>query len=125
MGEDLTVSRCSRRRRQVNEWDATCVHPLSTARLLLSSRTARAAAADAEKRKMSNYRDLGLDYVFVPIAFDTYGGVGHAASAFISYLQARLRGAGTSDRHVSLFRQFSYDASTGKRRFAAGVLGVK
>jgi hypothetical protein len=57
---------------------------------------------DAEKRKAAKYSSLSSDYIFLPIAIETFGVVGLEASTFFSDLGRRLHFA----THESLHTRF-------------------
>ena len=60
-------------------WDVTCVDTMAESYIALTSITPRTAAEKAEKAKIVLYSELTKDYIFTPIAVETFGGWGQRA----------------------------------------------
>ena len=72
-------------------WDATVVDTLAPSHLAVTSLAAGAAADEAESAKRAKYVDrLPPAYEFVPLGFETLGGLGASAKEFLGDLTKRL-----------------------------------
>jgi hypothetical protein len=105
-------------------WDFTCPDTLASSHLSQTSNQAGSAASSAEQRKCSKYRELQAsgDYIFTPIAIETLGSWGPAASSFCEDLGARLARESGDLRSASFLRQRLGIAV--QRGNAASVLGT-
>jgi hypothetical protein len=69
--------------------DAVVTHPAAASYVAAASQTTGAAAARAERDKGRKYADMAQEdagYEFVPLAVESYGRLGGAASSFLSSL---------------------------------------
>ena len=57
-------------------WNATCVDTLADSYIQLTSKSAGSAAEKAEKLKIDLYEELTNDYIFCPVAVETFGSWG-------------------------------------------------
>ena len=89
-------------------WDVTIIDTVAASYLRLSATTAGSAAELASTRKEEKYVALSTNYIFVPIAFESFGPVGLKATAFIRELGRRL--TAVTDDHLEtahLFQRIS------------------
>ncbi|XP_074034392.1 uncharacterized protein isoform X2 [Leptinotarsa decemlineata] len=87
-----------------------------------SSKSAGTAALSGEKLKRKKYQNLGNNYLFHPVAIETFGGYGPEALLFIHELGRRI-GQATKDHHSTSFliERISIAIQRGN---AASVLGT-
>ena len=84
-------------------WDVT--DAFAPGMLNQSAIEAGSAAHQAERRKLSKYAVLAVNYIIQPLAFETSGGYGPLTTSFLSTLSKKLaEGAGDS-REGLWFRQ--------------------
>jgi len=87
-------------------WDATVVDTLAPSHLAATSVATGAAASLAEENKSTKYvGNLPLSYEFVPLGFETLGGIGKAAQEFVDYVGRRLIAVSGNDRAGVFFVQ--------------------
>jgi hypothetical protein len=104
-------------------WDFTCPDTLAPSHVTQSSSLASSVAQDAEQRKCTKYRELASgDYIFTPVAIETLGSWGPAASSFCDELGARLARESGDLRSAAFLRQRL--ALAVQRGNAASVLGT-
>jgi len=78
-------------------WDATVADTLANSYVSHGSSKYGCAADLAETLKRAKDVNLGEDYIFTPIAFETLGGPGKLTRAFLNDVKKRLKeGTGTS-----------------------------
>lgn len=79
-------------------WDFTCPDTVAPSHLTQSAREAGSAAAGAENRKVSKYRSIMAsgDYVFTPVAIETFGAWGPAANSLPEAGRPDRQGIGRS-----------------------------
>jgi hypothetical protein len=105
-------------------WDFTCPDTLASSHLTQSSSLAGSAASCAEQLKCTKYRELQAsgDYIFTPVAIETLGSWGPAASSFCEELGARVARESGDLRSAAFLRQrLSIAVQKGN---AASVLGT-
>jgi len=79
-----------------------------------TSTTAGAAAAQAEVRKKTHYEYLAGQYVFVPLAFETFGPWGQAAVELISEIARKItEHTGEKRAHEYLRQRISIEMQRG------------
>ena len=78
-------------------WDSTCTDTFSESAVVACALDPGSAARAAEKRKIQRYSSLAEQYLFVPLAVETSGVVGPAASRFFKVLGRRMSQS-TGDR---------------------------
>ena len=83
-------------------WDATVVHRLSNCYTSLAKIEGSTVAEKAEGSKRSKYQDLGQNYSFEPVAFETLGGIGPSSFKFLKCLGGVLADK-TEDRREGIF----------------------
>jgi hypothetical protein len=71
-------------------WDATCADTLANSYVSSTSRSAGAAALQAEKKKFRKYQGALSRYLFVPFAVETLGPFGEEALALVKDLGRRI-----------------------------------
>ena len=71
-------------------WDVTCVDTLADTYISVTSQTPGSAAEKAEKAKMNLYQELTKDYVFSPIAVETFGSWGHHGHTLVKEIGKKL-----------------------------------
>jgi hypothetical protein len=98
--DGITLSPWSRGRPLV--WDITVVDPLCTSYLNSSSIEPTSASNNAELKKISKYQNLGDNYIFVPIGFDTLGGFGNHSKSIIKRIGKEIENK-TGETKSSLF----------------------
>ena len=86
-------------------WDFTCANTLAASYLKKGAMESSAAAALAEHRKSSKYRELESQYIFQPIAVETFGAYGKGAYNFVTDLGRRLREITGENGSVTYLRQ--------------------
>jgi len=86
-------------------WDVTVTDTLANSYLLITSRTAGAAAGMAVDRKAAKYTLLATVHHFVPLAFETMGPVCSAGLAFISSFGKNLSTVSSDARETSYLFQ--------------------
>ena len=74
-------------------WDATCTDTFADSAVIGSALKPGTAARAAEVIKMDRYSSLTPQYLFVPLAVETTGVIGHAAINFIKELGRMLTSA--------------------------------
>ena len=104
-------------------WDFTCPDKLAPSRLNLASTGIAAIANDAEDRKRYKYvTSLSPSFIFVPIAVETFGVLGDAASEFMYELGKRISAVSGEPRSKTfLLQRLSVAIQRGN---AASVLGT-
>jgi hypothetical protein len=63
-------------------WDFTCSHTLAASVITRAALGQGIVATDAETREAAKYSYVSSNYIFVPIAIETFGAVGLDAFAF-------------------------------------------
>ena len=87
-------------------WDATVVDTLAPSHLPATSVLAGSAASLAEESKRKKYvGNLSPTYEFLPLGFETLGGMGTAAREFVDVLSKRLVEVTGSERAGYYFIQ--------------------
>ena len=71
-------------------WDATCTDTFSESAVVACALKPGSAARAAESRKIEKYASISTQYLFVPIAVETTGVIGPAASRFFRELGRRM-----------------------------------
>jgi len=69
-------------------WDFTVVSTLADSHVRLSSQSADSAAEGAADRKTSKYVNLLSDFIYQPLAFETYGATHNSAQQFLYTLDS-------------------------------------
>ena len=82
-------------------WDATCCDTFADSVLTGSALNAGTAARAAEKRKMQRYLSIATQYSFVPLAVETTGVIGPAATRLIKELGRMLTSATGDQRETA------------------------
>ena len=102
-------------------WDVTCVDTLANSYIPLTSEMAGKAAEKAEKSKIALYEELTNDYIFTPVAVETFGSWGRLGHDLIKEIGRRLCII-TGDKRSTfyLFQRISMSIQRGN---AASVLG--
>lgn len=103
-------------------WDATCADTFASSHLPGSTRMAGAAANNAEEGKVSKYREIANDYIFLPFAVETMGPWGGEARRFVADIKPLLRNATGDPRSCYFFIQRISLAI--QRGNAASILGT-
>lgn len=67
-------------------WDVTVVDTVAPSYLKWSSVLSGSVADNAEREKHNNYIDLKNQYIFTPLAFESFGAVGPETSVFLKKL---------------------------------------
>lgn len=67
-------------------WDVTVVDTVAASHVNMTSVKCGGAADQAERNKHNNYIDLKGEYVFTPLAFESFGAVGPETSSFLKKL---------------------------------------
>ena len=86
-------------------WDFTCCDTVARSHVQQTSVLAGSAADAAEARKVAHYSDLAADYIFSPVAVETFGSVGTSSTRFIRDLSKRLIEVSGDKRAGQYFRQ--------------------
>ena len=93
------------RRGRCAAWDVTVVDTLAPSYIRGTSVSVGSAANVAEGRKIRKYADLPNEYEFIPLAFETLGGMGQITEEFVRDLCKRLRDSTGDKRAGSYFLQ--------------------
>ena len=83
-------------------WDFTCTDPTAQSNIAQALKGAGKVAEAAEERKRKKYAALSNDYIFCPVAAETFGALGPEASRFITEVGSRIRET-TGERRATLF----------------------
>jgi len=67
-------------------WDVTVVDTVAPSYLKWSSVLSGSVADNAEREKHNNYIDLKTQYIFTPLAFESFGSVGPETTVFLKKL---------------------------------------
>lgn len=67
-------------------WDVTVVDTVAPSYVKWSSVLSGSVADNAEREKHNNYTDLKDQYIFTPLAFETFGSIGPETSIFLKEL---------------------------------------
>ena len=103
-------------------WDATCVSTLAETYITQTSETPGTAAEKAEKAKIALYQELAKDYIFTPIAIETFGSLGKLGHGLIKEIGQKLCDI-TGDKR-STFYLFQRISMAVQRGNAASILGT-
>ena len=71
-------------------WDATCIDRSAASYRAIASGEGPAAARLAEERKERKYSKIGASYEFLPLAFETLGGMGPAVLQLVQRLSLSI-----------------------------------
>ena len=71
-------------------WDYTCRDTLALSNMDLCTETAGKAAEKAEKEKIAKYIDLTNDFIFIPVANETFGAWAPDSLKFIEEVGSRI-----------------------------------
>ena len=89
-------------------WDATCTDTFADSNVAGSASQPGTAARAAETRKVQRYRSISSQYLFAPLAVETSGVFGPAATRFIKELGRMLTSTTGDKRQTSwLWQRFS------------------
>ncbi|XP_055357023.1 uncharacterized protein LOC129602087 [Paramacrobiotus metropolitanus] len=103
-------------------WDATCVNTMAISHIVATSTRAGAAAAQAEQGKIEKYRDIGQDYLFRALGFETLGPPGPEAVRTITEFGQKIRQETGEKRATEYLRQrISIEMQRGN---AASIMGT-
>jgi hypothetical protein len=86
-------------------WDVTVVDTVADSYLHLSSVIAGAAAENAATRKTAKYTSLPPDFLFCPVAFETFGALCNSALDLFSLLGSRISEISGDTRETSFLSQ--------------------
>lgn len=88
-------------------WDVTVVDTVAPSYLKCSTVLGGAVADNAERDKHNNYIDLKSQYIFTPLAFESFGAVGPETSVFLKKLGKLMeKNTGEPARSTSLRKEF-------------------
>ncbi|GAV06251.1 hypothetical protein RvY_16271 [Ramazzottius varieornatus] len=103
-------------------WDVTVVDALAKSYVGKTSEKVRAAAEDAEERKIQKYQGIASQYLFVPLGFETSGSWGPAATELINAIGKKLVEFSFETRSLRYFKQrWSLDIQRGNAFCAMGT----
>ena len=103
-------------------WDYTCSDTLAWSHVQSTSQEAGNSALQAEKNKLRKYDYLLNNYIFVPVANETFGSWGQLGLKFLQDLGTRIADRTGEKRSSSyLFQSLSIATMRGN---AASVLGT-
>ena len=103
-------------------WDFTCVDTLCDSYVQDSAKEAGKAAKNVETRKHNKYRDLTNNYLFTPIAIETYGSWGPESLKFIKEVGRKIQENTGEKRSTSFLIQSL--SMTVQRGNAASIMGT-
>ena len=103
-------------------WDVTCVSTLAESYISQTSQIPESAAVRAEKAKFALFEELAKDYMFVPIAVETFGSWGQIGRNLVKDIGQKLCDI-TGDKR-STFYLFQRISMAVQRGNAASVLGT-
>ena len=103
-------------------WDVTCVDSLADTYISSTSESPGTAAERAERAKIVLYEELTKDYIFTPIAVETFGSWGEQGHTLIKEIGQRLCDITGDKRSTNyLFQRISMAVQRGN---ASSVLGT-
>ena len=103
-------------------WDATCVSTLAETYINQTSETPGTAAEKAEKAKIALYQELVKDYIFTPIAVETFGSWGSESHKLVKEIRKKvMEETGEKRSSFYLFQNISIAIQRGN---ASCVLGT-
>ena len=103
-------------------WDFTCVDTVCDSYVHDSAKEAGKAEKNAETRKHNKYKDLKDNYLFTPIAIETFGSWGPESLKFIKEVGRKIQENTGEKRSVSYLIQSL--SMTVQRGNAASILGT-
>ena len=86
-------------------WNVTCVHRLAASYTEVAAVSGAAVADQAERRKLSKYKEIETSHIVQPLVFETLGGFGISAWTFTRELGAMLRAQTMEPREAAFLRQ--------------------
>jgi len=102
-------------------WDFTCVDTLAPSHVINTSKNAGSAASCGERNKIKKYQNLQNNYLFYPLAIETFGVWGDYALKFIKDIGKQITAKNKDARSTSfLIQNISIAIQRGN---AASVLG--
>ena len=103
-------------------WEVTCVDTMAESYIALTSITPRTAAEKAKKAKIVLYSELTKDYIFTPIAVETFGSWGHQGHSLVKEIGQKL--CNITGEKRSTFYLFQRISMAVQRGNAASILGT-
>ncbi|GAU97252.1 hypothetical protein RvY_08579 [Ramazzottius varieornatus] len=85
--------------------DVTVIDTLAKSYVGKTSENVRAAAEDAEERKIQKYQGIASQYLFVPLRFEPFGSWGPAATELINAIGKKLVEFSFETRSLHYFKQ--------------------
>ena len=105
-------------------WDFTCVDTLCDTYLLESAREAGKAATIAESKKNNKYKDLETNYLFKPIAVETFGSFGPESLKFVKEIGNLIQESTGEKRSTAyLIQSLSMTIQRGNAASITGTVG--
>ena len=106
-------------------WDFTCVDTLCDTYVLDSVQEAGKAAKIAEMKKNNKYKDLEQNYVFKPIAVETFGSWGPESLKFVKEIGKRIQNTTGEKRATEyLIQSLSMTIQRGNASSIMGTVGA-
>ena len=107
-------------------WDFTCVNTISDSYVLECAKEASKGAAAAEYKKDRKYESLLENYIFIPIAVESFGSWGQRGMKFIKEIGRKIRektGDKNATRHI--VQAISMSVQRGNATSIMGTLGTQ
>jgi hypothetical protein len=105
-------------------WDFTCVNTLQDTFLFECAKEAGKAAIGGEKRKDVTYEKLLRNYIFVPIAVETFGSWGKRGLKFIKEIGKKIQEkTGNKNATSHIIQAISMTVQRGNATSIMGTLG--
>lgn len=102
-------------------WDFTCIDTLAPSHILSSTKNAGSAALTGEGNKIKKYQNLQNNFLFYPVAIETFGVWGNFALKFIKDIGRKISNINKDPRSTAfLIQKISIAVQRGN---AASVLG--
>ena len=86
-------------------WDVTVVDTVALTHVVDSAERAGSAAENAERKKTEKYRDLGSQYLFYPVGFETFGTWGPSATELLEAIGRKMADQSGESRSAQFLKQ--------------------
>ena len=105
-------------------WDFTCIDTLCDTYVLDSAREAGKAATIAETKKNNKYKELENNYLFQPIAIETFGSFGPESLKFVKEIGKMIQESTGEKRSTAfLIQSLSMTVQRGNASSIMGTVG--
>ena len=90
---------------QALTWDVTVVDTVALTHVVDSAERAGSATENAERKKTEKYSDLGSQYLFYPVGFETFVTWGPSATELLQAVGRRMADQSGESRSVQFLKQ--------------------